>query len=295
MRTTAMDCFTRRRAPRPRRPRRHLRHRTARRAPPDPAARTRTAARSTASPPPTPAPNCRAAPTGASRRAPTSKTRPSPSTASPPRSRSTPAAAPIGIGELTETGELTFTELARVRTHRNQDKSGQYRWYNDYRLPDRYGDQTITVRLHGTRRRRGPQAQPHRERPTHPAERPRLRPPLPAPQRLRVDQPQPRRHPLDRTSPQRRPRPPTPQPPRLRAHGQRPRAPPTPATPHQARRLRPLLASSRRSGFARARMSLRRPSSRTDALPDPTNAVRAPLRTPRGRGFLPGILQPPPS
>ena len=56
----------------------------------------------------------------------------------------------LGIGELTETGDLTFTELSRFRTHRNQDKSGQYRWYNDYRLPDRYGGGTITVRLHAT-------------------------------------------------------------------------------------------------------------------------------------------------
>ncbi len=55
----------------------------------------------------------------------------------------------VGIGELTETGDLTFTELPRVRTHRNRDKSGKYRWYNDYQLPDRYRSQTITVRLHG--------------------------------------------------------------------------------------------------------------------------------------------------
>jgi hypothetical protein len=56
----------------------------------------------------------------------------------------------VGIGELTESGDLNFTELERFRTHRNQDKNGKYRWYNDYRLPDRYGEQTITVRLHGT-------------------------------------------------------------------------------------------------------------------------------------------------
>jgi hypothetical protein len=56
----------------------------------------------------------------------------------------------LGIGELTETGDLAFVELSRFRTHRNQDKSGRYRWYNDYRLPDRYGGGTITVRLHAT-------------------------------------------------------------------------------------------------------------------------------------------------
>ena len=54
----------------------------------------------------------------------------------------------VGIGELTETGDLVFTELARVRTHRNRDKNGKYRWYNDYLLPERYGSQRITVRLH---------------------------------------------------------------------------------------------------------------------------------------------------
>jgi hypothetical protein len=55
----------------------------------------------------------------------------------------------LGIGELTDTGELTFTELRRVRTHRNADKNGRYRWYNDYQLPHRHGGGTLTVRLHG--------------------------------------------------------------------------------------------------------------------------------------------------
>jgi hypothetical protein len=56
----------------------------------------------------------------------------------------------LGIAELTETGEPIFEPLPRLRTHRNADKSGRYRWYNDYQLPDRYGSATITVRLHGT-------------------------------------------------------------------------------------------------------------------------------------------------
>jgi hypothetical protein len=56
----------------------------------------------------------------------------------------------VGIGELTERGDLHFTELPRVRTHRNADKSGTYRWYNDYQLPDHLGANTVTVRLHGT-------------------------------------------------------------------------------------------------------------------------------------------------
>ena len=55
----------------------------------------------------------------------------------------------LGIGELTDTGDLTFVELRRARTHRRADKGGRYRWYNDYLLPDRYGGGTLTVRLHG--------------------------------------------------------------------------------------------------------------------------------------------------
>lgn len=55
----------------------------------------------------------------------------------------------IGLGEITDTGEVEFVELERVRTHRNRDKNGRYRWYNDYRLPEKYGGGTTTVRLHG--------------------------------------------------------------------------------------------------------------------------------------------------
>lgn len=55
----------------------------------------------------------------------------------------------IGVGELDDTGALTFTPLRRVRTHRNADKGGQYRWYNDYELPEHLGGGTTTVRLHG--------------------------------------------------------------------------------------------------------------------------------------------------
>jgi hypothetical protein len=56
----------------------------------------------------------------------------------------------VGIGTLTERGDLHYTELARVRTHRNADKSGRYRWYNDYRLPDGLSGAVVTVRVHGT-------------------------------------------------------------------------------------------------------------------------------------------------
>ncbi|MGI8775028.1 MAG: hypothetical protein ACR2KQ_08460 [Actinomycetota bacterium] len=55
----------------------------------------------------------------------------------------------IGIAELSESGEPVFTELRRVRTHRNRDKSGLYRWYNDYELPEELGGGIVTVRLHG--------------------------------------------------------------------------------------------------------------------------------------------------
>ena len=55
----------------------------------------------------------------------------------------------IGLSELTDTGEVTFTPLERIRTHRTQSQAGTYRWYNDYRLPADHGAGTITVRLHG--------------------------------------------------------------------------------------------------------------------------------------------------
>ncbi|MBA2443853.1 MAG: hypothetical protein H0V49_00770, partial [Nocardioidaceae bacterium] len=55
----------------------------------------------------------------------------------------------IGIVELSDTGEPSFTELSRVRTHRTQDKSGLFRWYNDYLLPESLGGRVVTVRLHG--------------------------------------------------------------------------------------------------------------------------------------------------
>lgn len=54
----------------------------------------------------------------------------------------------IGLGVLAADGELLFTALLRVRTHRNADKTG-YRWYNDYRLPEHLGGGIVTVRLHG--------------------------------------------------------------------------------------------------------------------------------------------------
>ncbi|HSH62056.1 MAG TPA: hypothetical protein VK988_20900 [Acidimicrobiales bacterium] len=55
----------------------------------------------------------------------------------------------IGLGEIDDTGEVQFVELPRTRTHRIRDKSGLYRWYNNYALPAAYGHATVTVRLHG--------------------------------------------------------------------------------------------------------------------------------------------------
>jgi len=55
----------------------------------------------------------------------------------------------IGLTEMTETGELTFIPLQRIRTHRTPSQAGTYRWYNDYRLPQESGGGTVTVRLHG--------------------------------------------------------------------------------------------------------------------------------------------------
>ena len=54
----------------------------------------------------------------------------------------------IGIGEVTDKGDLRFVPLRRKRTHRNADKSGRFRWYNDYELPEGYGGGSISVRLH---------------------------------------------------------------------------------------------------------------------------------------------------
>ena len=55
----------------------------------------------------------------------------------------------VGLGELTDRGELDFVELRRIRTSRKQDGTGLFRWYNDYELPPAYGGKTVTVRLHG--------------------------------------------------------------------------------------------------------------------------------------------------
>jgi len=53
----------------------------------------------------------------------------------------------VGVVRLSDTGEQCFEPLSRARTHRNRDKNGKFRWYNDYRLPAA-GGATITIRLH---------------------------------------------------------------------------------------------------------------------------------------------------
>jgi len=58
-----------------------------------------------------------------------------------------------GIAVLSDTGEPSFVELQRVRTHRAQDKSGLFRWYNDYLLPESLGGGVVTARLHGNEER----------------------------------------------------------------------------------------------------------------------------------------------
>jgi hypothetical protein len=54
----------------------------------------------------------------------------------------------IGLGEVTESGKPVFVPLDRIRTHRNADKRGTYRWYNQYRLPEHLGAGVVAVRLH---------------------------------------------------------------------------------------------------------------------------------------------------
>ncbi len=49
---------------------------------------------------------------------------------------------------MTELGKPVFVPLDRVRTHRNTDKRGTFRWCNDYRLPEHLGGGVVTVRLH---------------------------------------------------------------------------------------------------------------------------------------------------
>src|SRR5207248_10483514 len=59
-------------------------------------------------------------------------------------------AGAVGVGEWTETGELALIALSRLRTHRKAKRTGSYRWYNAYALPEGYGQRSILVRLDTT-------------------------------------------------------------------------------------------------------------------------------------------------
>ncbi|MGI8427269.1 MAG: hypothetical protein ACR2FO_08150, partial [Actinomycetota bacterium] len=54
----------------------------------------------------------------------------------------------VGIGEPNQNGDVEFVELSRVKTMR-RGSPGQFRFYNEYKLPENYGGGTITIRLHG--------------------------------------------------------------------------------------------------------------------------------------------------
>ena len=56
----------------------------------------------------------------------------------------------VGLGELGDRGGLQFLPLDRIKTQRERDKQGRYRWYNKYRLPSSHGGKTVTVRLDTT-------------------------------------------------------------------------------------------------------------------------------------------------
>jgi hypothetical protein len=58
-------------------------------------------------------------------------------------------AGAAGIGRLTESGELAFIALKRIRTHRNSNKTGGFRWYNEYELPSEYEGNPLSLRLLG--------------------------------------------------------------------------------------------------------------------------------------------------
>ena len=198
-----------------------------------PCSATSACSRSTASPPPKPEPRSRDEATASvNRRAPTSKTRRShcPTAASEP-CVSTPATAPSGSANSPTPATSPSPNYAATRTHRNADKSGRYRWYNDYRLPQRHGGGTLTVRLHGNdddRARKLNRTENLRPIPPGDPDFARLYPRRNDAESINRD--------LDdtlylRRAHSRRPRPPAPQPARLRPHRQRDRRPPPHPTP----------------------------------------------------------------
>ena len=86
----------------------------------------------------------------ASRRAPTSKTRPSPRRRQPATIALYAPGGALGIGELTDTGDLHFVALPRVRTHRNRGQERPVPLVQRLPAPrPATATGTITVRLHG--------------------------------------------------------------------------------------------------------------------------------------------------
>jgi hypothetical protein len=134
----------------------------------------------------------------------------------------------IGMGELTDKGELDFVELPRLRTHRNQDASGLFRWYNDFELPTIYGGKTVTVRLYNNDEDAARKFnRTENVRPIAPSD-PDFKEIYGPADRLRVHQPGPGGHAVPQSGPQHRARPPAREPPRVRHHGElagAPRAP----------------------------------------------------------------------
>jgi len=105
-------------------------------------------------------------------------------------------AGAIGVMRPTEAGDLRFAPLARIRTHRMRARSGLYRWYNDYRLPEHLGGGQITVGLHHDDEDRKRRFNRTENRPADPALGSGLRPSLRPAKRLRVAEPGPAGHPV---------------------------------------------------------------------------------------------------
>ena len=125
----------------------------------------------------------------------------------------------IGLGELTDKGELEFVELRRIRTSRKADGNGLFRWYNDYELPEAYEHKTVTVRLYNNDEDAARKLnRTENVRPIPPSD-PDFKD-LRAEERLGVHQPRPRGHAVPRPRSQRRARPPARELAGLRPHGE---------------------------------------------------------------------------
>ena len=303
---TAMDCFAGIAARVPGRAGRHLRHRAARRAPPDAPPRPRPAARQPGhrrqgrrqEAPPQPR-------ASASRSRPTSRTDQSPSPTARPRPSSLFAqGGAVGIGTLTDTGDLLFT-AAPADPHPPQGRQErQYRWYNDYRAPrpPRRQARSPSGSTATTKTRSGSSTAPRTSDPSRRA--------TPTSSGSTADATTPSRinRALDdtlflRRAHSRRPRAPAPQPADLRADRQQPGAPPPrPSGPATRPTSSPPRASStdRPGGFGAPghRVRARREPPIADRDSEARNASaydRAAYPASAVGGFLPRSLPAPPS